>query len=330
MEPALRKMIFWKKVDFRLPFLYNKLNQMGLVFVIYALRRYHSLYELYAKISNSTKEVLYQYMKDNDISLLDYSFNYFFQHCIKKHKIQVTSHHFTNHKIEGLTIIDEYGISFSYEKDNPKVKQNFTLCHELGHFVLNHNGTCFTESVDNQESLLEREANIFSALLLMPDIVLLSKIYYSCDSFQRVQESLEVSKQALYYRLIDLLRMYFPNGEEKIKHAVNDYMEMKNSSIRSLFHDIKQQLIDEFNQYSASLKVQVQNRIFEQGFVSSQELPELVDQNNWEELRESIDNLKIWLIYNKGKSVAYAWDSTKFSEQEARKKAELKLLMIED
>ena len=285
--------------------------------------------ELYTRISKFTKHVLYQYMKDNDTSLLNYNFNYFFQHCIQKYQIQVISHHFSNHKIEGLTIIDDYGISFSYEKDNPKVKQNFTLCHELGHFVLNHNGTCFTESIDNQESIQEREANIFSALVLMPDIVLLSKIYYSCDSFQGVQESLEVSEQALYYRLIDLLRMYFPNEEDKIKHAVNDYLEMKNTSIHSLFHEIKQQLIDEFNQYSASLKVQTQNRIFEQGFISSQELPELIDQNNWKELRESIDNLKIWLIYNKGKSVAYAWDSTKISEQEARRKAELQLLLMQ-
>ncbi|UJD04309.1 ImmA/IrrE family metallo-endopeptidase [Streptococcus infantis] len=285
--------------------------------------------ELYLRISSITKQRLYQYMKDNNIPLLKYHFNLFFYHCVKMNKIQVISHHFTNHKIEGLTIMDEYGISFSYEKDNPKVKQNFTLCHELGHFVLNHNGTCFTESVENQESLLEREANIFSALVLMPDIVLLSKIYYSCDSFQEVQESLEVSKQALYFRLIDLLRVYFPNGEVKIKHAVNDYLETNNSSIRSLFHEIKQQLIDEFNQYSASLKVQTQNRIFEQGFVSSQELPELIDQNNWKELRESIDNLKIWLIYNKGKSVAYAWDSTKISDQEARRKAELQLLLMQ-
>lgn len=268
-------------------------------------------------------------MKKEKVSTLNYHFSYYFDHCIRKNKIKVISHHFSNHKIEGLTIIDEYGISFSYEKDNPKVKQNFTLCHELGHFVLNHSGRCFTESVDNQESLLEREANIFSALVLMPDIVLLSKIYYSCDSFQGVQENLEVSKQALYYRLIDLLRMYFPNEEDKIKHAVNDYLEMKNTSIHSLFHEIKQQLIDEFNQYSASLKVQTQNRIFEQGFVSSQELPELIDQNNWKELRESIDNLKIWLIYNKGKSVAYAWDSTKITEQEARKKAELQLLLMQ-
>lgn len=162
----------------------------------------------------------------------------------------------------------------------------------------------------------------------MPDIVLLSKIYYSCDSFQGVQESLEVSKQALYFRLLDLLRMYFPNGEDKIKQAINDYIEMKNSSILDLFHDIKQQLIDEFSKYSPSLKVQIQNRINEYGFVSSHDLPELVKQNNWNELRESIDNLKIWLIYNKGKSVAYAWDSTKISDQEARKKAELQLLLM--
>lgn len=284
--------------------------------------------ELYTRISKSTKHVLYKYMKDNDISLLNYNFNYFFQHCIQKYQIQVISHHFSNHKIEGLTVIDELGVSISYEKDNPIVKQNFTLCHELGHFILKHEGTYFAESIDNQECLLEREANIFSAVVLMPDIVLLSKIYYSCDSFQGIQESLKVSKQALYFRLIDLLRMYFPNGEGKIKQAINDYIEMKNSSIHDLFHDIKQQLIDEFNQYRASLKIQIQNRIFERGFVSSQDLPELVNQNNWKELRESIDNLRIWLIYNKGKALAYAWDNTQISDQEARKKAELLLLLM--
>ena len=163
----------------------------------------------------------------------------------------------------------------------------------------------------------------------MPDIVVLSKIYYGCDSFQRVQESLEVSKQALYFRLLDLLRVYFPSREDEIKQAINDYIEMKNSSIHNLFHDIKQQLIDEFNQYSPSLKVQTQKRIAEYGFVSSYELPQLVNQSNWNELRESIDNLKIWLIYNKGKSIAYAWDSTKISEQEARRKAELQLLLMQ-
>lgn len=262
------------------------------------------------------------------MSLTNYHFSSFFQYFVQNNGIQVISHHFTNHKIEGLTIIDRFGISFSYERDNPKVKQNFTLCHELGHFLLKHNGTCFTESIYNQESLLEREANIFSAVVLMPDIVLLSKIYYSCDSFCKVQNSLEVSKQALYFRLLDLLREYFPNGEDKIKQAVNDYIERKNSLIYGLFHDIKQQLIEEFNKYNPSLKDQLQICINNKGFVSSQELPELANQSKWEELKNSINNLKIWLVYNKGKSIAYAWDKTKLSELEARKKAELKLLLM--
>ena len=266
-------------------------------------------------------------MKDNDISLLNYNFNYFFQHCIQKYQIQVISHHFSNHKIEGLTIIDDYGISFSYEKNNPKVKQNFTLCHELGHFILKHSGTCFTESVANQENLLEREANIFSAVVLMPDIVLLSKIYYSCDSFKKVQDSLEVSKQALYFRLLDLFREYFPDRENKIKQAVDAYIDNENVLIYFLFHDIKNLLIKEFNQYSLSPEKQLKNRISKEGFASSKEFPELLKQENWPDFKRSIDNLKIWLVYNKGKSVAYAWDSKKISDESARKKAELKLLI---
>ena len=283
--------------------------------------------ELYTRISRSTKHVLYQYMKDNDISLLNYNFNYFFQHCIQKYQIQVISHHFSNHKIEGLTVIDELGISFSYEKDNPIVKQNFTLCHELGHYLLEHEGNYFAESIDNQENLLEREANVFSAVVLMPDIVLLSKIYYRCDSFKKVQDSLEVSKQALYFRLLDLLREYFPDREDNIKHAIEAYIENENAPINFLFHDIKDLLIKEFNQYSLSLEKQFKNRISKEGFASSKEFPELLKQENWPELKRSIDNLKIWLVYNKGKSVAYAWDSNKISDESARKKAELKLLI---
>lgn len=284
--------------------------------------------ELYTKISKSTKHVLYQYMKDNDISLLNYNFNYFFQHCIKKYQIQVINHHFSNHKIEGLTIIDELGISFSYEKDNPIVKQNFTLCHELGHFILKHEGNYFAESIDDQESLLEREANIFSAVVLMPDIVLLSKIYYSCDTFHQVQNGLEVSKQALFFRLLDFLREYYPSKYNEVKQAVEAYIEGKNASIFRLFHDIKEQIIEEFHQFQPSLINQVRQRVSKLGFTTSQEYPDLLNQDNWKAIKKESTNLKTWLIYNKGKSIAYVWDKEKFSDKEARKKAELQLLLM--
>lgn len=272
--------------------------------------------------------MLYQYMKDNNISLLNYDFSYFFQYCIKKNQIQVISHHFSNHKIEGLTVVDELGISFSYEIDNPKVKQNFTLCHELGHFILKHDGNYFAESIENQENLLEREANIFSAVVLMPDIVLLSKIYYSCETFHQVQNSLEVSKQALFFRLLDFFREYYLDKDSEIKQAVETYIEGKNSSILRLFHDIREQIIEEFNQFQPSLINQVKQRVRKVGFTTSLEYPYLLNQDNWKAIKEESINLKTWLIYNKGKSIAYVWYKERFSDEEAKKKAELQLLLM--
>ena len=284
--------------------------------------------ELYTRISKSTKHVLYQYIKDHDISLLNYSFNYFFQHCIQKYQIQVISHHFSNHKIEGLTVIDELGISFSYEKNNPIVKQNFTLCHELGHFVLKHEGNYFAESIDNQESLLEREANIFSAVVLMPDIVLLSKIYYSYDTFQHIQNSLDVSKQALFFRLLDLLREYYPEKENTIRQAIEAYIDGQNDSLLLLFHGIREQIIKEFNGYQTSLITRIEQSVSKRGLVTSQEYPELLNQENWKTIKTYCKNLRVWLIYDKGKSIAYVWDKNKLTDKEARQKAELKLLLM--
>ena len=266
-------------------------------------------------------------MKEREISILNYHFRYSFEHCIAENQIQVISHHFSNHKIEGLTIIDELGTSFSYELDNPKVKQNFTLCHELGHFFLKHEGSYFAESVDNQESILEREANVFSAIVLMPDIVLLSKIYYACDSFQKVKEDLEVSKQALYFRLIDLLRVYQVDAETAIKQAVDEYLDGQNASLHHYFHQLKEILIEEFNQYQLSLIARLKKRLKQTNFVTSQELPELLDQTRWDEIR-AVKKFKVWLVYNKGKSLAYVWDSNKLSETEARRKANLELLVM--
>ena len=284
--------------------------------------------ELYTRVSSTTKQALYQFMKDHDISLLNYRFDYYFQFCVQENKIQVLSHHFSNRKIEGLTVVDGLGTSFSYERDNPKVKQNFTLCHELGHFILKHDGNYFAESIDNQENSIEREANVFSAVVLMPDIVLLSKIYYSCDTFYQVQNSLEVSKQALFYRLSDFLREHYSDNEIEVTQAIESYIEGKNSSIFRLFHDIREQIIEEFHQFQPSLINQIKKSVSTVGFATSQEYPDLLNQDNWKAIKEESINLKTWLIYNKGKSIAYVWDKERFSDEEAKKKAELQLLLM--
>lgn len=283
--------------------------------------------ELYLRVSEITKQVLYPYIKEEEISTLNYHFHYYFDYCIHENNIQVISHHFSNHKIEGLTVIDKLGTSFSYEQDNPVTKRHFTLCHELGHFILKHDGSYFTESVDNQESIIEREANVFSAIVLMPDIVLLSKIYYACDPFQKVKENLEVSKQALYFRLIDLLRVYQVDAETAIKQAVDEYLDGQNASLHHYFHQLKETLIAEFNQCQPSLIARIKKKLKQTNFITSQELPELLDQTRWDEIR-AVKKFKVWLVYNKGKSLAYVWDSNKLSETEARRKANLELLVM--
>lgn len=62
-------------------------------------------------------------------------------------------------------------------------------------------------------------------------------------------------------------------------------------------------------------------------FVRSQELPELLDQTRWDEIK-AVKKFKVWLVYNKGKSLAYVWNSNKLSEIEARRKANLELLVM--
>lgn len=266
-------------------------------------------------------------MKEEEISTLNYHFHYYFDHCIDENQIKVIPHRFSNHKIEGLTVIDELGTSFSYKEANPVTKRHFTLCHELGHFILKHDGAYFMELMDNQKSITEREANIFSGIVLMPDIVLLSKIYYSCDSFQKVRKDLEVSKQALYFRLIDLLRTYKVDTESSIKQAVEEYIDSQNASLHHYFHQLKEILISEFNQYKPSLIARVKKKVNQSYFVTSQELPELLDQTRWDEIR-AVKKFKVWLVYNKGNSLAYVWDSEKLSETEARRKAKLELLVM--
>ncbi|WP_261063877.1 S24 family peptidase [Streptococcus mitis] len=79
--------------------------------------------ELYSRVSEITKQVLYPYIKEEEISTLNYHFHYYFDYCIHGNNIQVISHHFSNHKIEGLTVIDKLGTSFSYEQNNPVIKR---------------------------------------------------------------------------------------------------------------------------------------------------------------------------------------------------------------
>ena len=95
-----------------------------------------------------------------------------------------------------------------------------------------------------------------------------------------------------------------------------------------MFHNIKDKIIKEFNDYQPSLIKRIEQYVSKRGFVTSQEYPELLNQENWEIIKNFCNNLNVWLIYDKGKSIAYVWDRNKLTEKEAKQKAELKLLLM--
>ena len=68
--------------------------------------------------------------------------------------------------------------------------------------------------------------------------------------------------------------------------------------------------------------------MIKKSFVTSQEFPELLYQENWKTIKTCRDNLKVWLIYDREKSIAYVWDKNKLTDKEAKQKAELKLLLM--
>ena len=95
------------------------------------------------------------------------------------------------------------------------------------------------------------------------------------------------------------------------KHVLYQYMQD---------HDISL-LNYNFNDYQTSLIKKIEQSVSKRGFVTSQEYPELLNQEIWKTIKIYFDNLRVWLIYDRGKSIAYVWDKNKLTGKEAKQKA---------
>jgi Zn-dependent peptidase ImmA (M78 family) len=103
--------------------------------------------------------------------------------------------------ISALVDLDDHYIGIN--KNHHIHRQRFTLAHELGHFCLNHKERKFTEYVvtpGKERSILETEANEFSAELLIP-LTLLKKLSRE-SNVSELCSYFQVSKEALFYQMM--------------------------------------------------------------------------------------------------------------------------------
>lgn len=104
---------------------------------------------------------------------------------------------------------------------HPSSRRLFTLSHELGHFYLHRTEQEFFYCNDllQQEQKKEREANEFAAELLMPTEVMrffLAKKW----SLEQIAKQLGVSLEAMKWRYINLLSIYYPKLSMSLKQKL--------------------------------------------------------------------------------------------------------------
>lgn len=272
----------------------------------------------YFKVTQKAKELLYPFMKLNDMKASSYTYHSFFESQISSNNILVIGHDLRN-TISGFSIIDNQGIYLiTYDSSHHQHRQNFTKCHELGHYLLNHDGKVFTDN--NENNLQEIEADYFSSFILMPDVILLGNILHENKSFQDIFHSLDVSPSALFRRLNDILSFNTNLNATEINSIIWDYQSNRDrNDIQSIFNSLKDGIIKDYRQTKLSPFDKLQQLLTNKNFITHQSLPELKEQSFCQKVRRIFPDIKTWSKYDRGKTLWYAWNSKKMTEKEVQR-----------
>jgi len=114
---------------------------------------------------------------------------------------------FSNPSCSGAAFIRDGQKVIQYESSHSRVRQRFTIAHELGHHVLGHTaqGKQFRDTPNNyrmSSAPAEVEANTFAAELLMPASVVDFAIFTkNIRGIKNLAKAFDVSEAAMAIRL---------------------------------------------------------------------------------------------------------------------------------
>lgn len=276
----------------------------------------------YRKISDIAHNHIYQFVKKNDIQLTSYNFNHYFQNIISSYKIKTFPHHFDNEVILGITMIDENGITISWEENCIAQRQNFTKCHELGHLFLEHNGSFFLEQEHNKNQQ-EIEANYFASIVLMPDIVLLTHILYKQLTYQQLQQHLDVSNKALAVRLTHFLQSYTDLSYPLAQSAVSSF-RANTASREKLINYVRtfeEEIIQKYNSIQLSPLEQISKLLQSQLFISQLDCEYITDPDLIKQIKLEYPDIESDVYFDFGKTIQYLYQSNQLSKPQAEKMA---------
>ncbi|TCC93693.1 ImmA/IrrE family metallo-endopeptidase [Pedobacter frigiditerrae] len=129
-------------------------------------------------------------------------------------------------EISGVLVVEENKYTIGFNTENSRVRQRFTIAHELGHLKqhvnLNNKNEFFVDrdfivkfrsdiKYSPKEIAQERQANAFAAAILMPKEFILHEMkdpkykeLHETNIIEELAKVFEVSVPAMTYRLSDL------------------------------------------------------------------------------------------------------------------------------
>ncbi|MGT2712254.1 ImmA/IrrE family metallo-endopeptidase [Streptococcus oriscaviae] len=268
------------------------------------------------RITSIAQNYIYKYMKMNDIKTHQYSYHSFFHYMTNKLDILVMEHNLHN-DIAGLSIIDKHGhSSISYQKAHHPHRQNFTKCHELGHFLLEHEGSVFTFS--HEQSPQESEANLFAGQILAPDIILYGKIVKDNKTFQEILKDLEISSETLKIRLTQLLSDNSTISPKTIETIIQDYLTLKNNNLKGFLEEISSKIILDYQNVKIDPLEHLEYLLEFNDIVTSLQVPELSKPSFKNKLPTHLSLQHYW---GKGIEIYYCYNNQKLTAAKAKKNA---------
>ncbi|WP_238600052.1 ImmA/IrrE family metallo-endopeptidase [Streptococcus suis] len=231
-----------------------------------------------------------------------------------KLNILVMEHNLHN-DIAGLSIIDKNGhSSISYQSDHHEYRQNFTKCHELGHFLLQHQGSIFTYSEENTPQ--EIEANIFAGQILAPDIVLYGKVVIEKRTFQDIIKDLGISSEALKIRLKQILVDKSNLTINEIESITLNYLTRKNNDLKDYLEQISDSLIKDFKKVDIDPLAHIEYLLEYHDIATSLQVPALANNDFKNQLPTQYS---IGWQFGRGVEFYYLWNNLKISDEQAQK-----------
>ncbi|MDT2554747.1 ImmA/IrrE family metallo-endopeptidase [Enterococcus raffinosus] len=209
----------------------------------------------YRRFSAKVNEYLSATMLGLDMNVNNYNHDVIWE-SITEGKVAIRGFGFegkARQSISGMIVKDNYETTITYNRNMNPYRINFTISHELMHFLyhLNDDTPYYYDTKDslknyNSKSLVEFQANVGAAATLLPDPVLIHVLKQG-EHPAAISNQFGISEKALKRRLIQTMQSEFnASYNAAIKTSFKIFDQYGNSGqtlMRDLGNNLERKII---------------------------------------------------------------------------------------